>query len=125
MAWELPVALVPFKAGEDLSTSQFCVVGLNARGEIVRAAHNAPAVGVLQDAPLAGQAGSVMTFGISKVKAAAAITVGQRLSAYTDGSGAVAPATSGSFVIGIALESATAAGQVITALVFPGFYALP
>lgn len=125
MAWELPTALVPLKAGEDLSDSQFCVVALNANGEIVKAAHNVPAIGILQDKPLSGQAGTVMTFGISKVKAASAISVGARLSAYTDGSGRVAPAASGRYVIGIALEAATAAGQVITALVFPGFYALP
>lgn len=125
MAWEIPGLLVPFKAGEDLSTSQFCVVRLNASGDIVKAVHDAPAVGVLQDAPLPGQAGSVMVYGISKVKVAGAVGVGARLAAHNDGSGRVSIASSGSYVIGIALEPATSAGQVITALIFPGFYALP
>lgn len=125
MAYEIPVQLVPFQAGEDLSASQFCFVKLNSAGKIVKATHNAVAIGVLQDAPQAGQTGSVMTFGITKVKTASSISIGARLTAYTDGSGRAAAAASGQYVMGIALEAATAADQLITALVFPGFYALP
>ena len=123
MAYEIPVQLISFKAGADLSANQFSPVKLDSDGNIVLAAATTDVViGVLQDNPAAGQMGSVMTLGVSKVKAGAAINIGNLLTAYTGGTAKAA--TSGNKVFGIAITPASAAGEIITALVVPGFFAI-
>ena len=123
MAYEIPVQLVSFKAGVDLSEKQFSPVKLDQNGNIVPATDSTDiVVGVLQDNPAAGHMGSVMTFGITKVKAGAAISIGSLLTAHTDGTAKAA--TTGDKVFGIALTPASAGGEVIAALVVPGFFAI-
>lgn len=123
MAYEIPVQLVSLKAGEDLTEAQFSPVKLDANGNIVKATQATDIViGVLQDNPAAGQMGAIMTFGITKVKAGDAISVGSLLTAHNNGT--AKPASTGSKVFGIALTPASAAGQVIAALVLPGLFGI-
>lgn len=122
MAYEIPVQLISLKAGEDLSTAQFSPVKLNSNGDIVKAtAATDIVIGVLQDNPALGQMGSVMTFGVTKVKVYGQVTYGNLLTAYT---GLARAASSGNKVFGIALTSASGTGEIISALVLPGLYAI-
>ncbi len=78
MSVENQVLRLSFEAAEDLSSYQWHFVTLNTSRQIqLLNSANDVAIGVLQDAPTSGQAGSVMILGESKVKANAALTVGK------------------------------------------------
>jgi hypothetical protein len=76
MSTENSVLRLPFEAVEDLSLYQYHFVALNSSRQIklLDTANEIP-VGILQDAPTAGQAGNVMLIGQSKVVANAALVV--------------------------------------------------
>lgn len=77
MAYEIPV-LVDSKhlAYADLSTHQFKFVKLTSNGiELCSAATDKP-FGVLQNAPIAGEAAEVMRLGVTKVKSGGTIAIG-------------------------------------------------
>ncbi len=61
--------VLPFVAGEDLSTYQYKWVALSA-DDTIEACDNAAddPIGILQDKPTSGQVGSVMVFGMSRLK---------------------------------------------------------
>jgi hypothetical protein len=116
-------------AGADLSaTGQFRGVKVNSSGRaILAAAAGEFVIGVLQNNPGNGQAGTVRVAGATKMIAGAAVTAGAvvgvdstgRVIAATgartntsDGGAAVDPLL-GTFAIGVALEAAGAAGDVI------------
>lgn len=120
MAWELKLFDVSFEAGEDLSDAQFLAVTLNNAGKVVKVSSTgAKAIGILQDNPPAGSGANVRMLGISKVKSGSAFAVGAVLA--SDGTGRLIPATAGSgyYPIGVALEAATAADQIVTAFILP------
>lgn len=106
-------------AGEDLSSGQYCVVALSS-GEVVRCGTTDVPLGVLQNAPESGEAASVRITGTSKVKADGAFSENDELmvnDANAEVDTATAPAgyweeTSG-WVVGIALEAATDAGDIV------------
>ncbi len=76
MSTENAIFRKSYVAAEDLSSYQYHFVALNSNKQIklLDTANEIP-LGVLQDAPTSGQAGSVMLFGISKVVANGALTV--------------------------------------------------
>lgn len=82
-----------------------------------------PAIGTPAPVNTPGQSIRVRQFGISKAVAAAAITVGQLVS-VSGTSGQLGPAAAAgatnTFVTGIALTAATAAGDLFTVLLTPG-----
>jgi hypothetical protein len=117
MAWELSLFDVSFEAGEDLSNAQFLAVSLNSSGKVVKATHTSKPIGILQDKPASGRAAEVRMLGISKVVAGGAFTIGSVLAA--DDNGRLIAASTGYYPIGIALEAATQAGQVVTAFILP------
>lgn len=114
-----------FLSDIDLSASQYCLVTVDDAGLDLCGA-NAMPLGVLQNAPIAGEAGSVRLGGISKVVAGGTITKGQLLAsdanghvvAYTALAGTITNGTpdtiafSGSSVVGVALEDG-ASGDII------------
>ena len=61
--------VLSFVAGEDLSTYQYKWVTLSA-DDTIEACNNAAddPIGILQDKPTSGQVGSVMVFGMSRLK---------------------------------------------------------
>ncbi len=76
MSTENNVLRLSFEAAEDLSSYQYHFVTLNSSGQIkLLDTANDVAIGILQDEPTSGQAGSVMIIGKSKVVANAALTV--------------------------------------------------
>jgi hypothetical protein len=97
-------------AGEDLSTYQFCFVGISADGSVTHAAHTARAVGILQNNPTSGHAATVAGIGsVSKLKVAAAgaVTYGQM----------VAPDNTSPANLGRAIVATTGDYPVATVLV--------
>jgi len=98
----------------DLSAKQFFIVKRDASNNIILAAAAGDTLlGVLQNDPKAAQAGTVRKLGLSKVVAGAAITLGTEV--ISDAAGkAIATATAGDRILGVAEEAAAADGDVIT-----------
>lgn len=68
MAFEAPGASeFSFEAGADLTESQFHWVALTTTGTIIRATADDQAIGILQNKPTLGEAGTVWMAGISKL----------------------------------------------------------
>lgn len=120
-----------FNAGADLSAAQFKIVKLNSSGDVVLAALGEPAVGVLQNSPGLNEAATVAVGGISKVSADAALAKGALLTSSADGQAATAAKATvntsdagvtsdpvvGSYVLGFALTSTAAAGEVVSMMI--------
>ena len=131
MAWEIPGLMVPFISANDQSSSginestlagQYRCMRSSAAG-YVRYQENTTGtiVGVLQNAPIAGEAASVMVNGVTKLwtaSSAAAIAVGGTLRCTT--SGRVDPITAATeILVGIALE-AVSTGPALIAVLLSG-----
>ena len=76
-------------------------------------------VGILQNSPGAGQNAEVMVTGITKAVADEAITAGQLVTNAVT-TGALEPAASGDYVVGVALTGADTAGDYFALLLSPG-----
>jgi hypothetical protein len=120
MAFEQPIILDSSKdAAADLSTKQFFLVKETANGiELCGAVTDKPA-GVLQNQPKAGEPAQIMRLGITKIIAGSAIGVGDQIG--TDAAGKADTKLAGTdttnYVVGSAIEAATADGQIIEAAV--------
>lgn len=121
MAWELPVLDLSLEAGADLSAKQFYLVKLDSSGRVVLAGAAERAIGVLQNKPLAGEAAQVRVLGVSKVISGYSFGVGTVLASDSAGK---AVASSSAKPIGISLEAAGAANQIVSVLVIPGWETL-
>lgn len=101
------------EAGEDLSEKQFYIVQMDSSGDMeVAEGATDLLLGVLQDKPESGQAGTYRHKGTSKVIASAAIAIGAYVTTNNAGK-AVTTTTQGDAVIGMALEAAAADGDII------------
>ncbi len=121
MAWELPSLKLPgLEAGADLSADQFKFVKADSTADqVVLAGNGEAALGVLQNDPDAvGKAAEITALGVSKIFSGAAVTFGAVIA--SDATGRAAAATIGEFGQGIALEAASGAGELISALIIPG-----
>lgn len=107
-------------ADADLSNNQFQVVRVVSANRVNVASQNSVyrAVGVLQDSPRSGRAARVAINGETMAMAGAAITAGVPIS--HNASGRVITATSGLAILGFALESSGADGDIIRCLLQPG-----
>lgn len=77
MSWEKPICMISGKAAEDLSNDQFKWVVRTADGTFRRPDNETEVCeGILQNAPAAGEAASVMTHGFSKAQTNDALGVG-------------------------------------------------
>jgi hypothetical protein len=104
------------KAAADLSGKIYHFVRLSAANTVNQASYAADntLVGVLLNDPKTGEAATVQIAGIGHITAGAAITAGDPIT--TNGSGRAVAASSGQWVMGKALESAAADGDVIAAI---------
>jgi hypothetical protein len=118
MSYEIPGLCIPLPASGDLSAAQYLIVAMSATG-IALAGAGDYGVGILQDKPAAlGRVGSVMTSGVSKCVAGAAVAVNVIVTADAAGK-AVAAGTTADEGIGIALEAAANADEIIAVLIMP------
>ena len=105
-----------FKAGADLTSSQFRFVKMSAQNTVVVAtAGTDKIIGVLMNAPALNDVARVTLLnaqGTTQVVASAAIAVGAYVTATTGGK-AVTTTTAGNVVAGIAVDAAAADGDLI------------
>jgi|SRR5215472_5979844 len=98
-------------------SGQFLLVFLSgSRTVSLQTTQGAVCYGVLQNSPAQGQAADVAIGGITKVVVGAAVTAGAELMADTNGRAITQTSTNRK--VGMALESATAANQLISMLVY-------
>jgi hypothetical protein len=110
---------VTLVAAADLSAKQYHFVKLNASGEAaaIAAITDIP-IGVLQNAPLAGQEAEVLIVGGTKLVAGEAVTLPAFLSVTTAGKAdKIATSDTTQFVVGQAITAGGADAEVITAVV--------
>ena len=99
-----------------LSASQFLAVKITAARQVNLANTGGEAfIGILQNKPTLGQAALYGYLGVSKVVAGAAFAAGADL--MTDTSARMITATSTNHRNAIALEAATAAGQIVAVFI--------
>lgn len=117
--------IVSFTAGENLAAARFRFVSLGtADGTVVRAGANSRVLGVLQNAPLVGDAASVAVAGVVKVVAGGSISRGSLVRSDANGAAVAATMPSGTWsgttehVAGVALEAAST-GQLVEILLMP------
>ncbi|MEW5802692.1 MAG: hypothetical protein AB1847_11390 [bacterium] len=118
MSTESSVLRLSFEAAEDLSNYQYHFVVLDPASGKIRLpdSSNEVALGILQDAPASGQAGSVMLLGKSKLVANASLGLGtfvkpEYVSASDAGKGQNADAN-WKYARGRVLEAAGAEGDI-------------
>lgn len=110
MATSLPVLTISFPAGADMSDAQYRAVR-KEDGELqVPGTAGTLCVGVLQNAPVEGEAGAVMMMGISKVEIGNGTDgVGENDWVQCDTAGCVAPlGSSGEVALGFMLSGGVA-----------------
>jgi len=121
MAYEGPKITIPgLTASADLSAKQYYFVKVSGAGTVtVCAAATDVPVGVLQNAPASGEAAEVCAFGVTKVSSDAAVTAGNHIGTSADGQAdpKVWGTDTTEYIVGQALETSTAAGGIIAALV--------
>lgn len=105
-----------YPAGADLSAKYGFAVKLSAGSAVLGGAGDS-CIGVLQNKPTSGQAAEVMHMGIAPVMSGAAFSALDLLA--SDANGKLQTATAGQKVVAKALAAATAADQLVEALVLP------
>lgn len=111
---------VTLVAGADLSTKQYTFVKLDSSGQAVAAAAATDIpVGVLQNAPTAGQEAEVLIVGGTKIVAGAAIGEGALVGTSSTGKAValVAGTDTTKYVVGTLLTESGADGNIVTAVV--------
>lgn len=111
---------VTLVAGADLSALQYTFVKLNSSGQVaaVSGATDLP-IGVLQNAPIAGQEAEVLVVGGTKIKAGAAIGEGAQVGTGATGKAValVAGTDTTKYVAGTLLTESAADGNIVTAVI--------
>lgn len=101
-------------AAANLATKQFHAVKITAaRAVNLSTVAGEKVFGILQNNPASGEAATVMRIGLTKVVAGAAIAAGAAVMAGADGR-VITAATTGSTIIGHALEAANNANEIIS-----------
>lgn len=127
MAWGIELLSISLPVATDLSGSQYCAVSVDANGNAVLPGAGGPVVGVLQNAPQAGQTAQIRTYGVTQMVASAAVNPGL---VEIDAEGKAKPVTAatanttsgaltGGLAIGVALDTAAGAGDYITVVLQP------
>lgn len=107
MAHETALQSFSATAGADLSELQYTFVGLNSSGQVVApSAAGVLAVGILQNAPIAGEAANVAINGESKCVFGATVAEGASVATSATGR-AVAATGAGTYILGIVSKGAT------------------
>ncbi len=114
MSFEQDVKSISLEANGDQSANQNRFMLLGASGIALNTVAGGPCIGVLLDKPLASNIGAVGYSGVVKVVAGAAVTRGLNVQSDTTGRAIVAAAAD--VPLGIALETASGANEIIAVL---------
>lgn len=123
MAVETPLLDLAFQANADLQSVQFYLCKLTAANTVgTCSATTDTALGVLQNKASTNQAAAVRILGVSKVVVdTSGVTFGSAVVPAANGKGTGQGVNGGSYAIGYALDTTTAANQVATVLlIHPG-----
>lgn len=109
------------KASADLSSYQYCLVYMDAAGTVTYCGAGGKAIGVLLNKPTAGQAAEIFALGSGvcpmKVDGNAGAITFDSSYLISDAAGkGVASTTDKAYVVGLALASSSAAGDIIPVL---------
>jgi len=117
MAFELPglpkLPGLKVTSTGDCSTSQYYFVKLVSSGEVDVAASSDIPIGVIQNDASGGVAAEVLPLGITKVVAGSTIKAGKEVGVDANGKAEEFSKTEGEYKVGLALTSASAAGDII------------
>lgn len=126
MSYEIPGFKFSQQASADLSAKQFhfaTVPDSNKQVTFV-GTQGLMSIGVIQNKPTgAGQATEIMQTGISKVVAHAAVAAGAAVA--SSNTGRAITAATGNRVLGVAMEAAANAGEIIAVLLTGGGHTAP
>ena len=111
--YEVPGMCISVKSVNAV-VGKYQAVKMTADGAVVATTATDEVLGFIQREAKAGEVAQIMIDGITMAKASAAIAKGDHVAAAA--AGAVAKATTGKFC-GIAMEAATAAGDIIPVLI--------
>jgi len=124
MATEQKILDISFEAAEDLSNDQYRFVTLDTTSEKVRRpdSDGEYSIGILQNAPTAGEAAVVRIIGISKLQVNAALAVGTYVKPeYVDAADAGKGADAGgNYARGKLLEASSAEDDLVSCLLVDG-----
>lgn len=114
MSFEENLQTISVEAGGDLSAGQYKIVDVASDGQMdLVTTLGAKAIGVLQDKPAAaGRPGCVAIGGTTKAVCGAAVTRGTEVTVDAT-SRVITTSAVDQHIIGTALETSTAAGQII------------
>jgi hypothetical protein len=107
---------ISIPAGADLSAKQYHFVKMSGTTVVACSAVTDVPIGVLQNAPTSGKTAEVAVFGVTKLVAGGALSVGALLGTTTAGRGvALTPGTDTTkYIVGQVITAAGANGDVIT-----------
>lgn len=119
MAYEIPGFSWTLEASGDLSAEQFTAMVVDGNGQAAQAGAAVNIAGVLQNNPsAAGREAAIVSTGITKGVAGAAVAAGAYL--MTDANGEFVTAVATNELAGIALQAAGAQGEIIPVLLRGG-----
>jgi hypothetical protein len=119
MAKEIPGFSYTLEASGDLSAQQFRGVVVDSNGQAAVAGAAAEIAGVLQNDPSAiDRAAQIVQTGITKMVAGAAVATGANVT--TDASGRAITAIVTNPIVGVALDAAANADEIISVLLTHG-----
>jgi hypothetical protein len=117
MKGEIPGYKMTLIASADLSAKRYKAIKIDSDGKAAIAGDGQSAVGILQNTPVAGEAATIMTSGISFVEYGDTVTAGSNLASDADGNLVVAGASDA--ILGVALCDG-ADGDIGTMLLVSG-----
>jgi hypothetical protein len=117
MSYEEKLDCISLTADGDQSGNQYKFLKGDTTGVALQDSAGGACIGVLQNKPTDGLIAEVGIAGVTKVVAGGAVSLWDNI--QSDATGRAATAASGDYSQGIALEAATAAGQIIAMLMRP------
>ena len=110
-----------FKADSDMSTRQFYFVKLTGGSAVEICSATSGCIGILQNAPSAGQGAEVMLWGVSNISSDGALTLGNFIGPSSDGQGAsyTTGTDAGKHYQGKCIKGTTAAAGIATVVLSP------
>jgi hypothetical protein len=117
MAFEQSIKTISLESGADLTAKQYHFVQINtSTGKVEACAAGGDGIGILQNAPAAGEAASVAIEGVSKLLIETAASVGFGSNLMADAAGGGELATSTNYVLAKCLEDPTTDDEVVAVL---------
>jgi hypothetical protein len=106
---------ISMSAGEDLSSSQYQIVYVDAANSVKqRNSQGAPGIGILNNKPQSGEHASVVVMGLTRCVAGDTIAAGNWITVSASGTGI--PVSSGEYIFGKSITG-VASGSVFQMLV--------